>query len=248
MTTTSSRTTSRFSRECSSSSMSASSQEVRNASFAARVGNVGNAQASRCSVASVWRCRACSSSSRSARSGPERQVVSKQRQEHLLLERQVDLEGGADVADRRGDRVGEGGRPSSAASATALARSSSARRCSCCDRMLCRAVPASTRLAGADQPRLIAAPPLPLIVEDVMRPNGANPVPTSSLRGPAFQTRKDVAAGGGGRTDCALTDAAAHPSICRRATIVNERLTRSATVTVPPANENGAILKSRCRS
>ena len=57
---------------------------------------------------------------------------------------------------------GEGGRPSSAASATARARSRSARRCSCCDRMLCRAVPASTRLAGADQPRSINhdAPPL----------------------------------------------------------------------------------------
>ena len=108
---------------------------------------------------SVWRCRACSSSSRSARSGPSGRssrssgsstFSSNVRWTSKVVRMSPTAEATAS---------GEGGRPSSAASATALARSSSARRCSCCDRMLCRAVPASTRLAGADQPRLIAAPP-----------------------------------------------------------------------------------------
>src|SRR6266498_3037627 len=64
----------------------------------------------------------------------------------------------------------DGGCPSSAASATATARARRARSRSCCDRMLCRAVAASTRVAGADQPRSIV-PAFVLTTQDAMGRN-----------------------------------------------------------------------------
>ena len=109
MTTTSSRTTSGVSKECSSSAMSASSQDGEKRELRGQ----GRERGERAGFAVQRRERLALAGVLVEQPvgpfGPERQIVPKQRQQHLLLEGQVDLEGGADVADRRSDGVGGGG-------------------------------------------------------------------------------------------------------------------------------------------
>src|SRR3954465_3504269 len=70
--------------------------------------------------------------------------------------------------------------------------------------MLCRAVPASTRFVGADQPRSIG-PPFVLTTQDAMNRIDAIRVPMGFVRRGCVERAKDAPSGSGARNACAGT-------------------------------------------